>query len=114
MKGFFNSFKYAIAGIRMVSQGRNFRFQLLVFVSTIILGLYLGISSLEWCLILLFSALVLGAEALNTAIETLCDLYSREKNTQIGRVKDIAAGAVLIVSVFAFIGGLLIFSKYFF
>jgi diacylglycerol kinase len=49
---------------------------------------------------------------LNTSIEKLCDLYSTEENDKIKIIKDIAAGAVLVASLFAGIVGVLIFWKY--
>ena len=52
---------------------------------------------------------VLMAEAFNTAIETLADRISPEYDDMIGRAKDIAAGAVLIMVFAAVIAGLIIF-----
>jgi diacylglycerol kinase (ATP) len=53
--------------------------------------------------------MVMGAEMLNTAIETLVDLVSPGHNELAGKSKDIAAGAVLISALFAAIAGLVIF-----
>ena len=65
-------------------------------------------------IIVLVSVLVLAAEALNTALEYLTDLVSPEWNALAGKVKDVAAGAVLISSVFAAaIGCLIILPKFF-
>ena len=114
MKGFFNSLSFAFNGIRLLFGGRNFRIQFIFFMSVVGAGIYFNISNEEWLAILLMSALVLGAESLNTSIELLCDLYSTSHNPQIGRIKDIAAGAVLIISFFALIVGALIFYKYLF
>jgi diacylglycerol kinase (ATP) len=41
------------------------------------------------------------AEALNTAIEELCDHVTPDRHAAIGRIKDLAAGAVLIASIAA-------------
>ncbi len=114
MKGFFNSFNYAFKGIRLVFGGRNFRIQFAVFILAVCGGLYFRISRFEWLSIFTLSALVLGSEAINTSIEQLCDLYSKEPHPEIERIKDIAAGAVLIICFFALIVGILIFYKYFF
>lgn len=114
MKGFFNSFSFAVKGIRLLFGGRNFRIQFILFMSVVGAGMYFHISNQEWLSILLMSALVLGAESLNTSIELLCDLYSTAHNPKIERIKDIAAGGVLIICMFALIVGILIFYKYLF
>jgi diacylglycerol kinase len=49
---------------------------------------------------------------INTAIENLVDLVTRERHPLAGKIKDIAAGAVLTVSVISLIVGLIIFRKY--
>ena len=43
---------------------------------------------MEWVVIFLISALVMGLEAINTAIEQLCDLYSTEANERIKKIKN--------------------------
>lgn len=75
-------------------------------------GILFKITHLEWLVILLTSALVMGLEALNTAIEKLCDLYSTETNDQIKNIKDIAAAAVLICAIFSVGIAVLIFMPY--
>ena len=55
--------------------------------------------------LLLTIAMVIAAEAFNTAIEMLCDYAQKSYNPLIGKTKDIAAGAVLVCAVFAaFVG----------
>jgi diacylglycerol kinase len=73
------------------------------------LGVYFDLNTSEWLNILIASCLVLFAEAINTSIEKLRDVYTRELNEQIKMVKDIAAGAVLIVVIFAIIVGGFVF-----
>jgi diacylglycerol kinase len=63
-------------------------------------------------LVLLCSGLVMGFEALNTSIEKLCDFVEPNKNEKIKLIKDISAAAVLIVSIFSGIIGVIIFWKY--
>jgi diacylglycerol kinase len=113
MNKFLRSFTYAFAGlIELILKGRNFRIELLALLSVLILGFYFQITSSEWLIVLLISAHVLALEAINTAIEKLCDLYTTETHPQIKRIKDIAAGAVLISAIFAFIIAIVIFKKY--
>ncbi len=106
------SFKYAINGIRLMTKQTNFRIHIIVFSLVVALATYLQISSNDWVLILLVSGLVFVAEGINTAIESLTDLVTMEKNKQAGNVKDIAAGAVLIAAIISITTGLIIFSKY--
>lgn len=77
-------------------------------------GFYYRISKEEWLVILLCFALVLAAEAFNTAIERLVDLISPTHHPLAGEAKDVAAGAVLICAIIAAIAGLLIFAPYMF
>jgi len=103
------AFRYAAQGIASASKGRNFRIELGFFVAAIILGLVCGISAVEWCVVLLFSALVLASETLNTALEDLVDLVSPEFSQLAGSVKDCAAGMVLIFALASFVVGVIIF-----
>ena len=113
MKSFFRSFIYALHGIWSgVADQRNLKFQLAIAVVVIGAGFYVSITPIEWCIILLCIALVIGLELVNTALENLVDLVTIERNPLAGKIKDIAAGAVLIVSVISLIIGLIIFRKY--
>lgn len=57
-------------------------------------------------------AMVLGLEAVNTAIERTLDTLHPERDERIRNVKDIAAGAVLTASILAVVVGLLVFIPY--
>lgn len=72
-------------------------------------GFYFDISSVEWILQLLAIAMVMGIEGLNTAVEKLSDYIQPEFDAKIGTIKDISAGAVLLVSVLAATIGLIIY-----
>jgi len=77
--------------------------------TAIALGFILHISSLEWLIIVLVIAGVFASEFFNSAIESLVDLCSPEFNEKAGRIKDIAAGAVLVTALGALVAGLIIF-----
>lgn len=72
-------------------------------------GFYFDISSVEWCLQLLAIGLVMGIEGVNTAIEALSDYMQPDFDPRIGKIKDISAGAVMVVSVMAVIIGMIIY-----
>ena len=82
-------------------------------MAVIIAGIVLGITRTEWIMVVMCIGTVISAELFNTAIEKLVDLVSPERHPVAGRVKDIAAGAVLICAVAAAIIGLIIFIPYF-
>jgi diacylglycerol kinase (ATP) len=104
------SFSYAFKGIGfMFRTQHNSWFQAGFAVMAVFLGFYLKISRLEWLFIILCIGLVFMAEMLNTAIETLVDLVSPEKNEKAGRIKDLAAGSVLVIAFMAFVIGVIIF-----
>jgi diacylglycerol kinase (ATP) len=73
------------------------------------LGFYLEISSTEWMFQVLAIGMVMGVEGVNTAIEKICDYIQPDFDPKIGLIKDISAGAVMIVSVLASIIGLIIY-----
>lgn len=85
------------------------RIHLLAALVAIALGWSLKISRSEWIALIFSIALVLVAEAINTALELLGDALTREKNPLVGKAKDIAAGAVLLASTAAAIIGTIIF-----
>ena len=64
---------------------------------------------MEWIAIGFCIAFVIAMEMLNTALEKLCDVVHQEVHPGIKKVKDIAAGAVLISAIFSLITGLIIF-----
>jgi len=104
------SFGYAFKGIGYAAATQlNFRVHLVATVTAVFMGLWLKIPVEEWRWIMLCITLVLVVELLNTAIETLTDLTSPGYNEKAGRVKDVAAGAVVITAMFALITGFTIF-----
>jgi diacylglycerol kinase (ATP) len=104
------SFAYAFKGLSYFFRTQhNTWIQLVIAAVAVALGFYLHISSSEWCWISASIGFVLVAELFNTAIETLTDLVSPVFNEKAGRVKDVAAGAVLIASLTAAVIGAIIF-----
>ncbi len=76
------------------------------------LGIAVGVSRMEWLILLLTFSAVIVAEAINTAIERAVDLACLDTHPLARDAKDIAAGAVLIASLFALIIGAVIFLPY--
>jgi diacylglycerol kinase len=104
------SFKHAFYGISIFfKEEYNARIHLLAAVLVVIGGIVLKISVTEWVAVILSMGLVLTAEIINTSIENLADFVQPEKYPQIKKVKDLAAAAVLVTAIAAFIIGLIIF-----
>jgi diacylglycerol kinase len=113
MRNFFKSFLYAIHGLwSAIADQRNLKVQLAVAIVVIGAGFYLAITAMEWCVILLCIAFVIGLELVNTALENLVDLVTLERKPLAGMIKDIAAGAVLMVSMLSLVIGVIIFRPY--
>jgi len=113
LKARLNSFRYAFKGIAdLFRHTPNARIHLFVTCCVLITGFFLGISRIEWCIIILCIALVFAAEAANTAIEYLTDLVSPEYHQLAGKTKDAAAAAVLLAAIGAAIVGIIIFAPY--
>ena len=107
------SFKYAWKGIcACVGREQNLDFHLLVMVLVIIAGIGFGISRMEWVAVILCFGMVVSAELFNSAVERLTDLAHPDLHPLAGKVKDIAAGAVLVTAIAAAAVGLIIFLPY--
>ncbi len=105
-----SGFAYAAKGlVEAIKSQFNIRFHFVATILVIGLSFYYKLSATEWCFILLSIALVWTTELLNTALEYLTDFVSPEYNFLAGKVKDIAAGAVLIAAVISACVGLIIF-----
>ncbi|MFZ9029113.1 MAG: diacylglycerol kinase family protein [Crocinitomicaceae bacterium] len=107
------SFENALRGLaQMVRTEKNFQIHIVALVFVTSAGFYFDINKVEWIAIMLISAMVLSAEAINSSIEKLSNHLHPEEHNAIKKVKDIAAGAVLVLAIFAIIIGLTIFVPY--
>jgi undecaprenol kinase len=110
---FLKSLGCAFAGIKKCFQSEtNFKIHTLIAFVVFFVGFFLGLSMLEWVIVLITIAMVLATEMLNTAIEKICNFIHPQYHLNIKAIKDIAAGAVLIVAIAsAFIGGIIFIPK---
>ena len=107
------SFGSAMRGVRYGLEGRSLRIQIWVGVAVILLSFILRTTLLERVALLACILGVLAVELINTAIEELSDVLIKEHHPGIAHVKELAAGAVLTVSLAAGAIGLYIFLPYF-
>jgi len=87
----------------------NAQIHTVIAVAVLFCGLFFQLTAMEWCFLVIAAMLVLGAEAFNTALETLTDLVSPDYHPLAGRAKDVAAGGVMICAIGAAIIGLMVF-----
>lgn len=105
------SARCAIRGVAvLLSSQQNAWIHLFASLLVVVAGWWCEVERVEWCLLILAIALVWSAEALNTALEFLCDLVSPEFHPLIKKSKDTAAAAVLISALAAVVVGVLIFA----
>lgn len=108
-------FGHAFCGLWvLVKTQRNARVHAVAAVLVVAAGAWCGVSRLEWCALVFACAGVWCAEALNTALEFLADAVTLERHPLIGRAKDVAAGAVLMMACAAVVVGGVIFTPYVF
>lgn len=103
------SFKHAFRGLGwLVKEEHNSRIHLAIVLMLIPICIFLHLSAMEWVAIVLCIAIVLAMELVNSVIERLADKLSPEHDPVIGKIKDMAAAAVLISAIAAAIVGLIV------
>jgi len=91
------SFGFAFAGLAILVRTQpNFRIHIVAGFAALGLGLVLRLSPPEMALIVLTVGTVLVVEAVNTCLETMCDLVSPTYHPLVKKCKDVSAAAVLI------------------
>ena len=106
MKGqpFLRRLGFALNGLRTAAQRESsFRTHLLAVVAVVVALCLIRPAPAWWAIGLLTVGLVLVAELLNSALETLADRLHPEQHPEIRMAKDMAAAAVLVATVTALI-----------
>ena len=108
-KDFLAPFKTALSGLVYTFRTqRHMRFHLYVVCIVLILGILFRLRLHELLVLLFVISLVLVAEMFNSAIEATVDLVQPTYHPLAKFAKDIAAGAVLIATILALVGGALL------
>ena len=87
---------------------RNARIHLTATLLVLGMGLWLGLSLVEWCLIILSIGMVWMAELSNTVLENVVDLLRPEYHALAKTAKDVKAGVVVVASISAVLVGILV------
>ena len=106
------SFGHAFRGLKVWLSEPNARIHCAAGAAVCALGMWCDVSAAEWTALVLAMGLVMGAEAMNTALERIVDLASPEWHPLARDAKDVAAAAVLLCSMAAAVVGLLVFLPY--
>ncbi|MFC1790690.1 diacylglycerol kinase family protein [Patescibacteria group bacterium] len=104
------SLKNALAGLWQSFQTeKNLRVMVVISLVTLGAGFLLGISLLEFTIIVWAIFAVIAVEMINTSLEAITDLVKEEWHLQAKKAKDVSAGMVLLAAVSSGIIGILIF-----
>ena len=107
------SFKNAFAGLAWAIKTQpNFRVHLVLSALAVGLGCFFKIAQIEWTIIIFTIVLGLSAELINTAIESMTDLITKEWRAEAKVAKDVSAGMMLTVAIGAVVVALVIFLPY--
>ncbi|MGN0055058.1 MAG: diacylglycerol kinase family protein [Atopobiaceae bacterium] len=111
---FLRSFLFAIQGFRTAFRDeRNIKVMLGGAAFAVVMGIVLHLDALSWAIVLLCCGVVLSAELINTAIETVVDLVSPEFHPLAGRAKDVAAAASWILCLVVAVVGIIVYVRAF-
>ncbi|OIQ30411.1 MAG: diacylglycerol kinase [Bacteroidetes bacterium MedPE-SWsnd-G2] len=104
------SIGYAFKGAKtLVLTESSIKIQAIIAIAVSILGFVVNISTTEWLIQIVCIGLVMSIEGVNTAIEYIADFVHPEHHEKIGRIKDIAAGAVFIAAMAATAAAIVIY-----
>ncbi len=101
---------YAFNGaVYLFKTEASIKIQLFIAAFMTVVGFYFEISNTEWMFQVAMIGLVMSIEGVNTTIEYVADFVHPDHHSSIGRIKDIAAGAVFISSIAAVVVAMIIY-----
>lgn len=111
-RSFIDSVRDCFHGLEFILTNEdNFKREVVIAILVLIFSFILKISKIEFIIIIITIALVLFAEIINTAIEEVVDLCTKDYRKEAKYAKDAAAAGVLLMSFFSVIVGILIFGS---
>lgn len=110
---FIESVGYAIEGIKVaIRYNRNIRIHIIIAILVVISTFIFGLNQFEKAIICMIILLVISAEMINTAIEEVVDLVTKDYREEAKYAKDVSAGMVLIVATGSIAVGFLVFTPH--
>ena len=108
------SFKCAAKGaIYTIKNERNMRIHTVISAYVLLFSCFFHLSVVKYAILFLTIGSVLTLEMINTSIEAIIDMCSKEYNAVAKIAKDIAAGAVMIASAIAVAVGIMFFGDFY-
>ncbi len=112
MRSFRESLFFALAGLSLTWRTqRNFRLHVLTGITVMILGVIFDITRVEFLFVTSAVFFVLVLELVNTALETIVDLVTREQHPLACAAKNVGAAAVLLAALYALSIGIVVFGS---
>jgi diacylglycerol kinase (ATP) len=109
------SFRFAFNGLLYALKGdQNFRIHIAAALLVIAASIFFDVNPFEMGILGVMIVLVMVTEMINTAIEHMVDLITKEHREDAKIAKDVSAGMVLLSSMGAIIVGFLIFTPHIF
>lgn len=107
------SFKCAFVGIaHAFKYNQNIKIHFLTAIIVVILSIFFRVNPFEMGILGVMILLVIASEMINTAIEEMANLITKEHREEARIAKDVAAGMVLIAALGSVIVGILIFGPH--
>lgn len=109
-KRLYKSFGYAFYGINHAfNNDQNLIIHFLVATAVVILGVILEVSTLEMAILILTILIVIATEMINSAVERIVDLITKEHRLDAKIAKDVSSGMVLVTAIGSVFVGMVIF-----
>ena len=110
MERYWKSFNHAIDGIiYCIKYEHNMVIILFATILVVVFGLEFKLSTPEWLFIIFICGAIAACEFINSSVEAIVDLITKDYNELAKIAKDTASSASLILCMTALIGGIIIF-----
>lgn len=107
------SFKYAFLGIyQAFKYNQNLKIHLFIAILVVLGSIFFEVNPFEMGILGVMILLVFSSEMINTAIEEMADLITKEHREEARIAKDVAAGMVLLIAIGSVIVGILVFTPH--
>ncbi|WP_414050272.1 diacylglycerol kinase family protein [Macrococcus animalis] len=106
-------FIYPIQGfLTLLKKDINFVIHIVIACLVVIASFYFQIKKVEWLFVIIAIFSVLFMEVINTSVEFVVDLITKDYHELAKHAKDTAAFAVLLASIMSLVIGVVIFLPY--